>query len=161
MDNRLEAQVGVALLKHRWTIGCAESCTGGLVSHRITNIPGSSAYMMGGIVAYDYGIKQRVLGVQEATLVAYGAVSAETAGEMAQGALRVLDVDVAIAITGIAGPGGATPGKPVGLTYIGIATQTGILKVQRHIWEGDRETNKAQSADAALQLILDTLNEIE
>jgi nicotinamide-nucleotide amidase len=154
MIDELAVRVGEALKARGWWVALAESCTGGLVMHRLTNIPGSSAYVLGGIVAYDYRIKRELLGVQEETLVKYGAVSAETAREMAHGALLHLGADVVVSITGIAGPGGGMPEKPVGLTYLCIVTAAGVERVERHIWEGDRQAIKMQSADAALRMIL-------
>jgi PncC family amidohydrolase len=156
-DQRLEARVGDLLRAKGWTIGAAESCTGGLVLHRLTNIPGSSAYVLGGIVAYSNQIKQSLLHVHPGTLIAHGAVSEQTASEMASGAREALGVDIAVSITGIAGPGGGTAEKPVGLTYIGVAAPDGVLMVQRHVWDGDREAVKNASAEAALQLVFDTL----
>lgn len=156
-DERLEARVGEALRAKGWTIGTAESCTGGLVAHRLTNIPGSSDYVLGGIVAYSNAVKQALLRVKQGTLIAYGAVSEQVAAEMATGARAALAVDIAVSITGIAGPGGGTPEKPVGLTYIGLAGPGSLLVVQRHVWSGDREAVKAASADAALNLVLQHL----
>lgn len=153
----LEAQIGTALTARGWTVCAAESCTGGLVLHRLTNIPGSSAYVLGGVVAYSNDAKMKLLGVHKATLNAHGAVSEETAAEMARGALALFDADVAVSITGIAGPSGGTEQKPVGLTYIGLAARGEVLVVQRHLWNGDRLAVKAASADAALRLILDNL----
>ncbi|MAS36455.1 MAG: competence protein ComA [Anaerolineaceae bacterium] len=158
-EQTLEAQVGAALRDKGWTIGTAESCTGGLVLHRLTNIPGSSTYVLGGIVAYSNAIKQALLRVKQGTLLAYGAVSEQTAQEMAVGARQILKADIAVSITGIAGPGGGTTEKPVGLTYIGLAGPDDEVMVQRHIWDGDREAVKSASADAALQLVLDTLTQ--
>jgi nicotinamide-nucleotide amidase len=157
MDDRLEARVGAALRGKSWTGGAAESCTGGLVMHRLTNIAGSSDYVLGGVVAYSNQVKQAILKVKQGTLIAHGAVSEQTASEMVLGLKTLFKVDVAVSITGIAGPGGGTPEKPVGLTFIGIAAPGDILNVQRHVWSGDREAVKAASAEAALQLILDTL----
>lgn len=157
MSATLEAQVGMALRERGWTIGTAESCTGGLILHRLTNIAGSSAYVVGGIVAYSNTIKQNLLHVKQGTLLAYGAVSEQTAQEMALGARQVLKTDLAVSVTGIAGPGGGTAEKPVGLTYIGLAGPDDLLLVQRHLWDGDREAVKNASADAALRLVLDTL----
>src|SRR5215207_10419508 len=115
MSQLLEAQVGELLNARGWTICAAESCTGGLIAHRLTNIAGSSNYVLGGIVSYSNEAKQKLLGVHEATLIAHGAVSEETAAEMVQGVRAVFDADVAVSITGIAGPGGGTAEKPVGL----------------------------------------------
>src|SRR5690606_8088519 len=108
MTESLEAQVGAALLERGWTIGTAESCTGGLILHRLTNIAGSSAYVLGGIVAYSNQVKQSLLHVKQGTLMAYGAVSEQTAQEMALGARQILRTDLAVSVTGIAGPGGGT-----------------------------------------------------
>ena len=158
MEERLEVQVGEALKARNWTVSAAESCTGGLVLHRLTNIAGSSAYVLGGVVAYANPIKQALLGVKQGTLIAHGAVSEQTAQEMAIGARNLLKSDIAVSVTGIAGPGGGTAEKPVGLTFIGIAGPNDLVEVYQHNWEGDREAVKAASATAALQLILDTLN---
>ncbi|MEZ4669814.1 MAG: CinA family protein [Anaerolineae bacterium] len=155
IDSLLEVQVGILLKARGWTIGTAESCTGGLVAHRLTNIAGSSDYVLGGIVAYSNAVKMALLGVNEATLEAHGAVSEAVAAEMATGARNALHVDVAVSITGIAGPGGGTPQKPVGLTYIGLAGPKDVLTVRRHMWSGDREAIKNSSADAALALVLE------
>lgn len=157
MTELLEAQVGALLLARHWTICAAESCTGGLVMHRLTNIAGSSAYVLGGIVSYSNAAKQKLLGVHESTLIAYGAVSEQTAAEMVQGVRAVFDTDVAVSITGIAGPGGGTPEKPVGLTYIGLLLRGGEPQVRRHVWQGSREEVKAASASAALAWIVEAL----
>jgi PncC family amidohydrolase len=154
-DERLEARLGQGLLARGWTIGTAESCTGGLIMHRLTNIAGSSEYVLGGIVAYSNAVKQSLLNVRQGTLIAYGAVSEQTASEMAVGARKALSVDFAISVTGIAGPGGGSVEKPVGLTYIAVAGPQDLLVVNRHIWDGDREAVKSASAEAALQLALD------
>jgi nicotinamide-nucleotide amidase len=148
----IEGEIGRLLAERAWTLATAESCTGGLVSHRITNFPGSSDYFMGGFVTYSNEAKEKFLGVQSQTLEAHGAVSEETAREMARGARRQMGVDVAVSITGIAGPGGGTADKPVGLVYIGLSAP-GVELVQRHVWQGDRLANKEQSAEAALQLL--------
>jgi PncC family amidohydrolase len=153
-DTRLEARIGQVLRAHGWTIGAAESCTGGLVMHRLTNIPGSSDYVMGGVVAYSNAVKQALLKVEVAALATYGAVSEVVAAQMATGARTLLGVDVAVSLTGIAGPGGGTPEKPVGLVYIGVAGPGEEVVVQRHVWSGDREAIKAASAEAALALVL-------
>lgn len=159
VDERIEAHVGAALLERGWTVSTAESCTGGLVTHRLTNIPGSSAYVQGGVIAYSYESKETLLKVRHETLVAYGAVSEETAVEMALGARALLDTDVAVSITGIAGPGGGMPGKPVGLTYLAVATRSGIFRVVRRVWNGDREAVKSASADCALELLLEAVKQ--
>jgi PncC family amidohydrolase len=155
MDNTLEIRVGDVLRAKNWTVCSAESCTGGLIMHRLTNVAGSSAYVLGGVVAYANEIKQRVLGVSEATLIAHGAVSEPTAREMALGALRVFGANVAVSVTGVAGPSGGTPEKPVGLTYIGVCVRDGEPIVRRHVWSGDREAVKSASADEALRMLLE------
>lgn len=157
-DTPLEMQLQTRMTTSGRTLGTAESCTGGLITHRLTDVPGSSGYLLGGIVAYSNPLKQALLGVQEATLIQYGAVSKTTAAEMAQGARQVLGVDYAVSVTGIAGPGGGTAEKPVGLTYIGLAGPDGLLKVERYVWQGDRAANKAASVDAALSLVLENLD---
>jgi len=152
----LEITLGRLLRGAGWTLAVAESCTGGLLSHRITNVPGSSAYFLGGVVAYAYDAKEHVLGVSHATLYDYGAVSEETAREMARGVRRLLGADLSIAVTGIAGPGGGLPDKPVGLVYIALSARR-AESCQRFVWSGDRESNKWQSSEAALQMLVDYL----
>ena len=146
------------LVQRGWTLGLAESCTGGLLGHLITNLPGSSAYFVGDIVSYADSVKRDLLGVPDSLLRSCGAVSEPTARAMAGGARRTLDVDVALSITGIAGPAGGMPDKPVGTVYIGIATPLGQA-VRHFVWDRDREGNKQLSAGAALQLLIDTLQE--
>ena len=150
----IEQHLGEHLRQSGQTICTAESCTGGLIAHRLTNIAGSSAYVMGGFVVYSNEAKQRFVNVREDTLIAHGAVSEETAAEMAAGARQAFDSDYALSVTGIAGPGGATADKPIGLTYIGLAGPDELLVVERHVWKGNREENKNASAEAALQLAL-------
>ncbi|MDZ4765671.1 MAG: CinA family protein [Chloroflexota bacterium] len=154
----LELRVGAALRARGWILCAAESCTGGLILSRLTDIPGSSAYIAGGVVAYSYEAKQMLLGVRAKTLARFGAVSHQTADEMARGALTRFDADIAISVTGIAGPDGGMPDKPVGLVYIGVAARDGIIAdevlVQRYLWDGDRLANKRASVDAALRLVL-------
>lgn len=157
MDTTLEIQVGAALAERKWTVSSAESCTGGLIMHRLTNIAGSSAYVIGGVVAYANEIKQNVLGVSEETLRAHGAVSEPTAYEMVLGALRIFGTNIAVSVTGIAGPGGGTAEKPVGLTYIGVCVRGKTPIVRRHVWAGDREAVKVASSDEALRMILEAL----
>ncbi len=137
-------------------LAAAESCTGGLVADRITNIPGSSEYFIGGVVAYAYEAKANLLGVAWDTLHTHGAVSEETVREMARGARKIFDADIAVSVSGIAGPGGGMPDKPVGLTWFGLSTKDG--EWARHfIWDGDRIKNKQLSSEAALQFIMDYL----
>jgi PncC family amidohydrolase len=133
-------------------VGIAESCTGGRVGDALTDVPGSSDYLAGSLVTYEDAAKTTILGVPGAVLAAHGAVSAQVAVAMAEGARQRLGVDLAVAVTGIAGPGGATPAKPVGLTYVASSDAGGSV-VRRHAWHGDREANKAASARAALELL--------
>lgn len=154
----LDSQIGLSLTERKLTLCTAESCTGGLIGHRLTNVPGSSAYFLGGIVAYSYDAKEHLLGVHHATLYDHGAVSKETVIEMARGARRIFSADLAIAVTGIAGPGGGLPNKPVGYTWIALSARDGETAKQ-FMWQKDREGNKADSAEAALQLVLEYLQE--
>lgn len=149
----LAKRAGELLKKMGLTLSLAESCTGGLITHRITNISGSSNYLLGGVVAYSNEAKERLLGVPHETLLRYGAVSEETARAMAEGVRRLLVSDQALAVTGIAGPSGGTPEKPVGLVYIALAAEEEV-RCERHIWKGDRLQNKAQSAEAALEMLI-------
>lgn len=159
MDTQfLAEQVGQLLLQRGLTLGLAESCTGGLVAAYITNVAGASGYFLGGIVAYSVEVKHRLLGVSRRTLKSHGAVSAETAQEMAWGARERLRVDVAVAITGIAGPTGALPGKPVGLTFMALAGPDSTL-VRKYVWAGDRRANRESSARAALELLAQYLEQ--
>ncbi|MCK6585628.1 MAG: CinA family protein [Anaerolineales bacterium] len=136
----------------------AESCTGGLIANRITDVAGSSAYFLGGVVAYSYEAKAALLGVSWDTLNTLGAVSKETVIEMALGARKIFNADIALSVSGIAGPGGGTEEKPVGTTWIGLVTKDG--EWARHfVWDGDRIENKLLSSDAALQFLLDLLEE--
>ncbi|MEJ5241394.1 MAG: CinA family protein [Anaerolineales bacterium] len=152
----LEERIGILLRQRRWKLALAESCTGGLLGHRITNVPGSSEYFLGGIVAYAYEAKVNLLGVRWETLERYGAVSRETVLEMARGARERLGAEIALSISGIAGPGGGTPEKPVGTTWIGLVAPDGE-QAYRFQFHGDREANKQQATDQALRLLLDYL----
>jgi PncC family amidohydrolase len=154
----LEEQIGQRLLASGRTVSTAESCTGGLIASRITDVSGSSAYMLGGVVAYSNAIKQALLKVSERTLLDHGAVSSETAAEMARGARQLLRADYALSVTGIAGPGGGTAEKPVGLTFIGLAGPDDLLVVERYVWSFDRSGNKNASVDAAFNLLLQHLS---
>lgn len=156
MEMKLELRIGTLLVERNLTLATAESCTGGLVADRITDIPGSSKYFLGAVVAYSYEAKASLLGVSWDTLNTKGAVSQETVLEMAHGARQALNTEIAVSISGIAGPGGGTPEKPVGSTWIGLATSNG--EWARHfIWDGDRVENKHLSSEAALQFVLDYL----
>lgn len=154
----VEQQVGTMLADRGLTLAIAESCTGGLVAHRVTSVAGSSAYFLGGIVAYAYEAKEALLGVRHETLLAHGAVSEETAREMAQGARQRLGADVGISVTGIAGPAGGLPNKPVGLVYVALSAPDAEL-CRRHIWQGDRLANNTLSVEAVLELLLTYLRE--
>lgn len=156
MNINLELRIGSLLVQQKRTLATAESCTGGLIADRITNVPGSSTYFLGAVVAYSYEAKAALLDVSWDTLNSKGAVSKETVIEMARGARKALHVDIAVSVSGIAGPGGGTPEKPVGSTWIGLAASNG--EWARHfIWNGDRVENKYQSSEAALQFVLDYL----
>jgi PncC family amidohydrolase len=160
-EARIDAQVariGAQLAARGWTLGTAESCTGGLVGHLITNLSGSSAFYLGGVVAYANEIKREVLGVPEELLLTYGAVSAEVAVAMAAGVRCALGATVGVSTTGIAGPTGGTPQKPVGLVFVGISGPLGE-RAWRLQWAGDRLSNKARSAEEALELVEDYLSE--
>ena len=146
---RLEQDIGNLLRQKGLTLGIVESATGGLISHRITNVPGSSDYYKGSVTAYSNEAKIKVLGVSEATIYQYGAVSPEVAEEMARGGREILAADICLADTGIAGPGGATPDKPVGLFYIGLSHGERTYS-RKHIFPGDREQNKQSATEAAL-----------
>jgi PncC family amidohydrolase len=135
------------------TVATAESCTGGLVAHLLTEVPGSSGYVRGGIVAYADDVKRSQLGVPAEVLEAHGAVSAQVAIAMAEGARELLGTDLAVAVTGIAGPDGGSEAKPVGLVYVAVAG-IGAPVVRRFLWTGDRGQNKRASAEAALEMLL-------
>ncbi len=136
------------------TLAVAESCTGGLIGHTITNKGGSSAYFKGGIIAYNNDVKRDLLGVKAATLKNFGAVSKETAREMAEGIRLRLKADIGISVTGIAGPGGGSIKKPVGLVYIAISKR-GKVKVIKEVFSGTRLTVKKATAKTALQAVRD------
>jgi len=149
----LAVELGRPLRARGLTLALAESCTGGLIGDLITDVPGSSDYFLGSAVTYAYRAKEHLLGVQHETLLAHGAVSAEIAAEMAQGARRVFGADIAVSVTGIAGPGGGMPGKPVGLAHIHLSA-AGAEIDERHVWDSDRIGNKRLSAGAALRLLV-------
>jgi nicotinamide-nucleotide amidase len=138
------------------SVGTAESCTGGLVGHTLTGIAGSSDYYRGGVISYSNELKVRLLGVPAETIERHGAVSAQVAVAMAEGARGRLDCDYAVSVTGVAGPAGGTPDKPVGLTYVAAAGPSGH-EVRRHRWAGDRAANKENSAAAAIELLLEMI----
>jgi PncC family amidohydrolase len=150
----LARRVGEAMRAAGRRLATVESCTGGLVAHVITEIPGSSDYFAGALVTYSNELKEALADVPAEVLAAHGAVSAQVARAMAEGARQRLAVDVAVAVTGIAGPDGGSAAKPVGLTYIAIADPDGV-DVRRHVWDADRSGNKRYSAAAALELVLE------
>jgi len=155
----LEVLVGELLLQRGLWLAVAESCTGGLIGHLLTNVPGSSAYYMGSVTAYANEAKARLLGVSWDTLEKYGAVSAETVVEMARGIRLALTSDIGISVSGIAGPTGGTPDKPVGTVWIGLSTPKEEY-ARHYLWSGDRLAIKKQSAQAALQLLVEHLQNI-
>jgi len=165
-NNLLEVQIGELLIQKGLKLALAESCTGGLISHRITNVAGSSEYFLGSLVSYSYETKEEWLGVRHSTLSIYGAVSRETVIEMAHGARASLkkyfpiEKVIGLAVSGIAGPGGGTPDKPVGTVWIGISAE-GREDVWQFLWHGDRGENKEQSAEKALQILLEYLKNID
>lgn len=159
LNESLEIEVGRLLQERGLKLGMAESCTGGLVGNRITNIPGSSEYFMGGVISYAYEAKVSILGVSWDTLNTFGAVSHETVLEMARGVKKLFDVDIGVSISGIAGPGGGTLDKPVGTTWVGLVAND-IERTREFHFDGNREENRASSADAALQMLVDYLLEV-
>ncbi|ADY72993.1 CinA domain protein [Desulfurobacterium thermolithotrophum DSM 11699] len=160
-----EVELKELLLKKRLKLSTAESCTGGLVAARIVNVPGSSEYFMGGVVAYDNSIKMKVLNVSPETLLKFGAVSEETAKEMVLGVKKLMNTECAISTTGIAGPTGETPEKPVGLTYIGVSVGDRV-EVFKFIFEDKdpdevarRNNRRRKTAKKALKLLVQMLKE--
>ena len=156
MPTSLEIQVGRLLHERGLKLVLAESCTGGLLGSRITDVPGSSEYFLGGVVAYAYQAKADLLGVSWDTLNSKGAVSRETVLEMARGIRERMKAGIAVSVSGVAGPGGGTPDKPVGTTWIGLAAEDGEWANIFH-FSGDREQNKIAAVDAALQFLLNYL----
>ena len=152
----LAARVGERCLALGARIVTVESCTGGLVGHAITEVPGSSAYYVGGFVTYSDDAKRAMVGVPADVLGAHGAVSAQTAMAMAAGGRDRTGAEIGVAVTGIAGPDGGTATKPVGLTYVAVADAAGS-DVRRFVWTGSRTDNKQASARAALELVLERL----
>ncbi len=150
------AEIIAIMREKKLTLGTVESATGGLIAHLITNIPGSSDVFQGSIISYSNEIKMKIVGVKKTTLEKHGAVSSPVAAEMAAGGRKTLRVDICVADTGIAGPGGASPEKPVGLFYLGLSHQDGTF-TQKHLFTGSRQENKQQAAETALMLVLDYL----
>lgn len=151
LQQRLRVERGTMV-----TLATAESATSGRIADRVTDVPGASDYFLGGIVAYSNEAKRRLLHVRQATLRAHGAVSPQVAQEMAEGARKALHAQVAVSDTGVAGPGGSTPEKPVGLFYLALATPDGCTAF-RFVFQGDRQANKESAAQAALTLLRDYL----
>jgi len=159
MKTRLEKEVGNLLRERGLTIAIAESSTGGLISHLITDVPGSSSYFKGTVVAYDNEVKIKILGVKRETVEQYKSVSYQTAEEMAQGVREAMDADIGLSETGIAGPTSGSSGKGVGLFYIGLSSEQGN-RVREHIFQGDRLENKQSAALAALAMLKEYLLEL-
>ena len=157
--NNPAAEIIDIIREKKLTLGMVESATGGLISHLITNIPGSSDVFQGSIISYSNEIKMKIVGVNAETLKKYGAVSARTAEDMASSGRKVLGVDICVADTGIAGPDGAAPGKPVGLFYLGLANKDGTFS-RKHLFKGTRAENKQQAAQTALMWVKDYLSGI-
>ena len=155
---KLEIEIGELIREYQakagklLTIGTVESATGGRIADSITNVPGSSDYFKGSIVSYSNEAKIEVVGVKEETIENYGAVSPQTAIKMAQGGRKLLNVDVCISDTGIAGPSGGSPEKPVGLFYIGLASGDESL-TQKHVFSENREENKRDATEVALNIL--------
>lgn len=146
------SEVAILLLQTGMTVATAESCTGGLLAGALTEVPGSSAYFVGGVVSYDNKVKLDLLSVPSELLEAHGAVSAEVATVMAESVRALIGADIGISVTGIAGPSGATPGKPVGTTYIALSSEVGTF-VQHFHFALDRAGNRASSVEAALSML--------
>lgn len=156
MEQPLEILLGQLLRAHGLKLATAESCTGGLIADRLTDVPGSSEYFLGGFVSYAYEAKVASLNVAWDTLKAHGAVSRETVLEMARGARTALSADLTVSVSGIAGPGGGLPDKPVGTTWIGLVTPDGE-EARVFYWTGTRRENKERSAEAALKMLVEYL----
>ncbi len=151
-DDTLESVVAKLLVQNQLKLSVAESCTGGLIAKKLTDLPGSSEYLMYGVVSYSNEAKMKLLGVKPETLEKYGAVSEQTAMEMAQGVREIGQTDVAVSVTGIAGPGGGSKEKPVGLVYIGVAGKDKVY-AKKVVYSGDRENIREVTARAALNLV--------
>ncbi len=155
----LEQEIGELLLEKGLTLGVVESATGGLISHRITNVPGSSDYYKGSVTAYSNEVKSGVVGVSQDTLIQYGAVSPQVAEELAEGGKLLLGADICIADTGIAGPGGATAEKAVGLFYLGLSHGE-MTYSRKHQFRGNREHNKQSASEEALSWLKEYLSKL-
>lgn len=159
LEKPLEVLVGELLRMRGLRLAVAESCTGGLVSHLLTNVPGSSTYYIGSVTAYAYEAKVRILGVSWDTLEKFGAVSEETVLEMARGVRAALAADIGISVSGIAGPTGGTPNKPVGTTWIGVSSPKKEY-ARQFLFQGNRLAIKEQAAQAVLQLLAEHLQKV-
>ena len=149
---RLEQKVSVKFIERGQTLSLAESCTGGLIGDRLTNIPGASAFFLLGIIAYDYAAKTKLLKVPSLLLKKHGAVSSQVASMMAQGVRKILKTDYGLGVTGIAGPGGATKTKPVGLVFIALSTRQRTI-VKKCLFKGTRLAIKNQACQTALKML--------
>ncbi|MEO0095591.1 MAG: CinA family protein [candidate division WOR-3 bacterium] len=154
--NSLAKKLKTLLLKKNLSLSVCESCTGGMLASIITTVPGSSNYFKGGIIAYSNEIKNKSVGVKKSTLKKFGAVSKQTASEMAMGIKRIMGTDAGIAITGIAGPGGGTKNKPVGLVYIGVILDK-RMKIEKNIFTGNRQQIRKKACEQALELLIQML----
>jgi PncC family amidohydrolase len=154
----LQSRIVEALTARNLTLSTAESCTGGGLSQRLTDVPGASACFVGGVIAYQNRVKSAMLDVPQETLVTYGAVSAETAEAMARGCRARFATDWAISITGIAGPTGGSPQKPIGLVFMALADARATRVVEHH-FTGARDEVRSQAVDAALAMILGAVSQ--
>ena len=152
MNPSLEEQLVNKLIEKNWHISCAESCTGGTISELITSVPGSSGYYLGSVTSYANEIKTKVLGVPEEIIAEYGAVSRECVAAMAEGVRKLTGSDFSVATSGIAGPGGGSEDKPVGLVWIGVSSDKGTETFQT-IFKGDRKRNMERFAATALNYL--------
>jgi PncC family amidohydrolase len=157
MSTNFEQTLGLHLRARGLKLATAESCTGGLVADHITDIPGSSDYYVGGVIAYAYEAKVALLHVSWDTLRLHGAVSRETVIEMARGVRTALGADIGISVSGIAGPSGGLPEKPVGTTWVGLSARDGDW-ARKFVWDAERRANKESSAQVALKFVLDYLD---
>ncbi|MFQ5872768.1 MAG: CinA family protein [Dehalococcoidia bacterium] len=155
----LEEEIASLLKARQLTVSVAEACTAGLVAYRLTSIPGSSRYFIGGVLAYSNTVKLQLLKVPRKVLEREGSVSEATARAMAQGVRQLLDTDMGVSTTGITGPGGGTPERPVGLFFVAVAGPGDQVRCERHLFDGERISNKERASLAALELLKDCLLE--
>ena len=156
---KLEKKIGRELVRHSLTLCTAESCTGGLVAGRVTSVSGASGFFEGGFITYSNAAKSRLIGVPEELIERYGAVSDETARAMAEGARKKLCTDMSVAVTGIAGPTGGGPDKPVGTVYISVSRE-GKTAVRKFLFTGTRHRIRRQTTEEALKFVLDEMEEM-